>query len=234
MSNMSPKITPIQLPLIFKFSKVNCYVIKTESGFFLIDTGFTTNRRMLETELVHLGCQPGNLKLVLLTHGDFDHTANAIYLRERYGSKIAMHRSDVGMLEQGDMFYKRKFDNRLIIRLMQWIIPFKVKNRGTPDIFLEDEQSLEEYGLDARVYNTPGHSSGSICILTSSGDLFCGDLFTNSTGKAELNSMMYDKEAGETSLKRLQTLPIQIVHPGHGAAFQWENLKKRGLPLGNR
>jgi glyoxylase-like metal-dependent hydrolase (beta-lactamase superfamily II) len=174
---MPPKITPIQLPLLFKFAKVNCYLIKTESGFVLIDTGFTTNRRMLETELTHLGCQPGNLKLILLTHGDFDHIGNAVYLRQRLGAKIAMHKRDVGMLENGDMFWERKIDNRVMKGLFKLIMPFKTKNRGTPDILLEDGASLSGYGLDASVYNTPGHSSGSICILTKSGDLFCGDLF---------------------------------------------------------
>jgi glyoxylase-like metal-dependent hydrolase (beta-lactamase superfamily II) len=91
-------------------------------------------------------------------------------------------------------------------------------------VFLEDGATLFNYGLDATVYNTPGHSTGSVCILTSSGDLFAGDLLTNSTGKPMLNSMMYDKAQGNLSLKRLKQLPIQIVYPGHGEPFGWQDL----------
>ena len=37
------------------------------------------------------GCKLGSLKLIVLTHGDFDHTGNAAYLRHKYAIKIAMH-----------------------------------------------------------------------------------------------------------------------------------------------
>jgi glyoxylase-like metal-dependent hydrolase (beta-lactamase superfamily II) len=221
---MSLQITTISLPLPLNISKVNSYLIKTDSEFFLIDTGMTNARRQLDAELEKRGCHPGDLRLILLTHGDFDHTGNAVYLRQRFGAQIAMHNGDKGMLESGDMFWNRKFDNRLLRGLMKTFMPFKVENQGKPDIFLEDGASLSADGLDATIYNTPGHSTGSICILTTTGDLFAGDLLTNSTGKAMLNSMMYDKEAGTASLERLKSLPIQTVYPGHGQPFPWEAL----------
>jgi len=221
---MSLQITTISLPLPLNISKVNSYLIKTDSEFFLIDTGMTNARRQLDAELEKRGCHPGDLKLILLTHGDFDHTGNAVYLRQRFGAQIAMHNGDKGMLESGDMFWNRKFDNRLLRGLMKTFMPFKVENQGKPDIFLEDGASLSADGLDATIYNTPGHSTGSICILTTTGDLFAGDLLTNSTGKAMLNSMMYDKEAGTAGLERLKSLPIQTVYPGHGQPFSWEAL----------
>ncbi len=48
------------------------------------------------------------LKLIVLTHGDFDHTGNAVYLRQRLGAPIAIHAGDAGMPERGDMFWKGK------------------------------------------------------------------------------------------------------------------------------
>jgi len=221
---MSIQITTIPLPLPLKISIVNSYLIKNVTGFFLVDTGMTNARRQLEVELERQGVQPGDLKLIVVTHGDFDHTGNAVYLRGKFSSQIAMHRGDVGMLENGDMFWNRKVDNRLLRGAMKTFMPFKQENQGTPDIFLEDGASLSAYGLDVTVYNTPGHSSGSICILTSSGELFAGDLLTNSTGKPMLNSMMYDKPQGNFSLERLKSLPIQTVYPGHGGPFGWEEL----------
>jgi glyoxylase-like metal-dependent hydrolase (beta-lactamase superfamily II) len=221
---MTLQITTIPLPFPLKFSMVNSYLVRNENGFSLVDTGMTNNRRSLEIELNRLGCYPGNLKLILLTHGDFDHTGNAVYLRQKLGAQIGMHVEDVGMLENGDMFYHRKYDNRLIRSLMKTFLPLKKENRGNPDLFLEEGSSLSSYGMDATVHNTPGHSSGSICILTDSGELFCGDLLTSSNGKPMLNTMMYDHEAGLASLERLKSLPIRTVFPGHGAPFSWEEL----------
>jgi glyoxylase-like metal-dependent hydrolase (beta-lactamase superfamily II) len=212
------------LPLPLNISSVNSYLIKNAGNYYLVDTGMTNARRKLEAELGRLGCQPGGLRLVMLTHGDFDHIGNAVYLRERFGAQVAMHPGDSGMLENGDMFWNRKFDNRVMKSIMKSLMPFKVENEGKPDILLEDESSLSEYGLEIIVYNTPGHSTGSICFLTSEGDLFAGDLLTNSTGKPMLNRMMYDKAGGNASLERLKTLPIRMVYPGHGQPFAWDEL----------
>jgi glyoxylase-like metal-dependent hydrolase (beta-lactamase superfamily II) len=221
---MTQQITPIRLPLPLNISQVNSYLVRTDPGFYLVDTGMTNARIRLETSLEHLYCHPGDLKLILLTHGDFDHTGNAAYLRAKFATKIAMHKDDAGMLENGDMFWNRKIKNSLLKKVMSLVFRLGDKERCTPDAFLEDGSSLAEYGWDAQVLNTPGHSSGSICVLTASGDLLCGDLITSSNGKPMLNSMMYDVEAGKASLERLKTLPVQTVYPGHGKPFPWKDL----------
>jgi hydroxyacylglutathione hydrolase len=221
---MSQQITPLRLPLPLKFSHVYSYLVKTDKGCFLIDTGMTNARAQIETSLEHLCCPPGELKLILLTHGDFDHSGNARYFRDKYHTRIAMHGDDAGMLENGDMFWKRKIKSNFLKKVAPLIIRFGEKDQCSPDILLEDGASLQEYGWDAVALNTPGHSSGSLCFLTATGDLFCGDLLNNARGKPMLNSMMYDKPAGEASFERLKTLSIKMVYPGHGEPFQWEAL----------
>jgi hydroxyacylglutathione hydrolase len=221
---MTQQITPIRLPLPLNVSHVNAYLVRTDQGFYLIDSGMTNARRQIELALEHLCCRAGDLKLIVLTHGDFDHTGNAAHLRAKFATKIAMHLDDSGMLENGDMFWNRKIGNALLKKLMPLFIRFGEKERCKPDFYVGDGASLAEYGWDAQVFNTPGHSSGSISILTAYGDLFCGDLLTNSTGKPMLNSMMYDSEAGQASLEKLKTLSIKTVYPGHGQPFAWEAL----------
>jgi hydroxyacylglutathione hydrolase len=221
---MLQQIVPIRLPLPLKLSHVYSYLVKTDIGFFLIDTGMTNARQQLETALEHLCCHTGDLKLILLTHGDFDHTGNAKYLRGKFNAPIAMHEGDAGMLENGDMFWNRKIKSSWLKKLLPFFIRFGDKERCTPDLFLQDGGSLAEYGLEAQVLETPGHSTGSICILTSSGDLFCGDLLSNTTGKPMLNSMMYDKAAGDASFEKLKNYSIKMGYPGHGQPFSWDTL----------
>jgi len=79
---------------------VNCFLLKAGSGFVLIDTGFKSKRVRLEKELVKVGYKPGDLELIILTHGDSDHADNAAYLRDKYKAKIAMHKDDAGMVEK--------------------------------------------------------------------------------------------------------------------------------------
>jgi len=92
---------------IIKMAFVNAFLVKVKEGFVLIDTGLAIHWEKLESELMSAGCLPDKLKLVLITHGDFDHTGNCAKLQEKYKSKIAMHKEDSFMVEQG-VFLKRK------------------------------------------------------------------------------------------------------------------------------
>lgn len=217
---MPQEIKTIELTLklsIFKFGMVNCYLVKNNTNYILIDTGPSNKRFELENELERAGCTSGNLKLIIITHGDFDHTGNAAYLREKFGTKIAMHFDDLGMVEKGDMFWNRK-SNFFIKNMAPILFRFGKSERFTPDLYINDRDNFSEYGFDAEVVYLPGHSKGSIGILTNEGDLFCGDLLEN-TDKPVLNSIMDDKSAANASMEKLESLKINTIYPGHGNLF---------------
>jgi len=215
---MQKETKTINLSLPFRMGSVNCYLIETDSGYVLIDTGGTNNRKELASELEGAGCKPGLLKLIVLTHGDFDHTGNAAYLRNVFGGKIAMHDGDSAMVERGDMFVNRKKPNLIIRMLLPIFSRFGRSERFTPDLLVGDEEDLSEYGIDARVLSIPGHSKGSIGILTAGGELFCGDLLVN-TDKPVLNSLIDDLTTANASLQKLESMGIGTVYPGHGRPF---------------
>ena len=139
-----------------------------------------------------------------------------------------MHRDDTGMAERGDMFVNRKKPNILIGALIPLFTGFGTSERFTPDFLLVDGYDLSQHGLEAKVICLPGHSKGSIGILTATDELFCGDLFENTKGPA-LNSLMDDPIAAAASLAILEGLEIRTVHPGHGRPFAMELLTK-GTP----
>jgi glyoxylase-like metal-dependent hydrolase (beta-lactamase superfamily II) len=215
---MPQEIKTINLLLPYRLGSVNCYLIKTNTGYILIDTGCTRKRTDVVKELESAGCKPGNLQVIVLTHGDFDHSGNAAYLRKKFGARIAMHHDDSGMIERGNLFWNRSKSNILIKVIAPILFGFGKSERFKPDSYIEDGDDLCENGFDARVLHIPGHSKGSIGILTSSGDLFCGDLLEN-THKPKLNSIMDDLTTANTSVEKLNKLSIRTVHPGHGKPF---------------
>ena|SRR5579859_4847986 len=105
---MQQEINTIRTLPPYRMGRVNCYLKKSDSNYILIDTGCSGKRDQVECELQDAGCKPGELNLIVLTHGDFDHIGNAAYLRQKFRAKIAMHRDDLGMAERGDMFWNRK------------------------------------------------------------------------------------------------------------------------------
>lgn len=206
---------------VFTFHHVtdtNCYLVKTNTGYILIDTGYSTNRRDLEKQLKGEGCTSNNLKLVLITHGHFDHTGNCAFLREKYGAQIAMHKGDLKIVETGDMFYNKNIIMRALGKIMLFFLMRGTFKKFTPDILIEDGQDLTTYGFEAEVIHIPGHSKGSIGILTYNNDLICGDLFTN-IKKPQKNTLVENQEDLDASVERIMSLEIDMVYPGHGKPF---------------
>ena len=95
----------------------------------------------------------------------------------------------------------------------------------SPDLLLEDGQNLSSFGLDATIIHFPGHSKGSIGVLTSEGDLFCGDFLEN-TKEPVVNSLVDDPLQMKASMEKLKGMAVETVYPGHGRAFRIESILK--------
>jgi glyoxylase-like metal-dependent hydrolase (beta-lactamase superfamily II) len=211
--------------------RVNCYLISADRGFVLVDTGTRRQRAKLMEWLGELDCMPGLLRLVLITHGDYDHIGSAAYLRQTYGAPIAMHENDVPMSSTGDMFAGRRQPTWLVRAIAALVLRLPESDRFEPDTLIDESSDLAEYGLPgARVLLLRGHSDGSIGLLLSDGTLVCGDVLENVKGP-RLGSIMDDLAAARTSLDRLGQMEIGTVYPGHGMPFEFGEIAvSRGLP----
>ena len=132
-----------------------------------------------------------------------------------------MHFDDLEMAEHGNMFANRKQPSILMRTLITLLSGFSKRDRFKPDMLITDGQDFFAYDFDAKVISLPGHSMGSIGILTAKGDLFCGDLFQNQN-EPSLNSIMDDLDAAKASVEKLKRFEINTVYPGHGEPFLME------------
>lgn len=222
---------------------VNSYLAKTTQGFILFDTGghlvmdkqFTNRREGLLKGLDAAGCTKGNLQLIVLTHGDNDHACNASYLKTHFNAPVAIHINDKELVENPNLnawmesFQYRSFIFRIIFVLLKKTIQ-KITQKTleeflpfTPDLLLSDGFDLSPYGLNAAVIHTPGHTPGSIAILTKEGDLIAGDIFANIKKPEEAMNAVNFSQLSE-SIKKLKALPIKTIYPGHGAPFSFDQL----------
>lgn len=203
---------------------VNVFLVKTTDGYVLIDTGMAQRWARLESDLLQIGCLPANLKLVLITHGDPDHAGNCAELQRKYGVKVGMHSGDVAMVKSG-VLVKRQIRS-VREQVVQWLaerMGMKKFKRFEPDLLLEDDQGLGVYGFSAKVLCTPGHTKGSIAILTDDGHLFVGDTLAN-TRKLERTPVIQNEQELQDSVAKLKLTKAQMVYPGHGKPFRFEAL----------
>jgi hydroxyacylglutathione hydrolase len=213
---MPQEITTITTALLPIFT-VNCYLVKSGDGFILIDSGNAGKRGTVEAALESAGCKSGNLKLIILTHGDFDHCGNAAYLREKFGSKIALHFDDTGMVERGDMSWNRITGKAFIKLVSSTIYRLSKSDQFKPDLYIDEKTDLAAYGFDGKVVYLPGHTKGSVGVLTANNDLLCGDLLAN-RGRPTI-WMTDDKAAARASVEKLKGMTVKTVYPGHGTPF---------------
>jgi len=82
------------------------------------------------------------------------------------------------------------------------------------DILLSGDQELKVGEITFKVFHTPGHTPGGICLYAE-GNLFTGDtLFVGDSGRTDLTGGHRPTLAA--SIRRLMTLPDDtVVWPGH-------------------
>lgn len=143
-----------------------------------------------------------DIGIIVLTHGHSDHIAALYEIQEMTGAEIAIHVEDADFLEGHGSFSS------------QFGISYKTP--PPPDRLLREGNKIEVGSLKFTVVHTPGHTPGSICLLTE-GKVFTGDtLFRRGIG----TTLMPGSSRSQliNSIKtRLMSLPDStIVYPGHG------------------
>jgi glyoxylase-like metal-dependent hydrolase (beta-lactamase superfamily II) len=90
-----------------------------------------------------------------------------------------------------------------------------------PRVSIEDGMRLDEYGLEGTIVHIPGHTNGSIAIITDQGDCIVGDTYAN-LKKPEPAMNALDFNQLTNSLRKLSTYTVKKMYPGHGAPYRIE------------
>jgi len=217
-----------------RLGQVNVFLVRGRDGYLLVDAGFPRREQVLSSWLERRGIAPEEIRLVVVTHVHFDHVGSLRAIRDRTGCAVAVPEEEAGLLERGEVaippgtrWFSRPF---LAFARSSPLIKSRLRfDPVKPDRLLRGETSLEDAGFSARVIPTPGHTLGSVSVLTGDGLAFVGDLAPNDLpfGLGPIyNSFGEDGPRMVRGWETLLRAGARTFLPAHGKPFDAPRLEE--------
>lgn len=227
-------IHKIILPTPFAVGDVNSFLMKGDT-LSLVDAGPKTPEAYaaLEHGLKEAGYSFNDIEQVILTHHHPDHAG---WIDAFDGATVLGHAYNDLWLKRYDDFFKYH-DAFYLERLIEEGVPeeylFWVK-RMKRSVVLMGDRPLDRLLAEGdalpghegwTVMETPGHAQSHLVFWNEqTGEMIGGDLVLEKVSSNPLIEPPLDPKMGRprsllqynTSLKRLLTLPVDIIYSGHG------------------
>ena len=195
---------------------VNCYLLRDERGWLIVDTGLPGQENKILNYLKKQGIQPSAVALIILTHADIDHVGCAKALKAATGAPIAIHSADAPVLAGRQPFKTiNNFFSPAVKLLFSWF-PY---HPAEPDILLAESTLLDDW----QIIHAPGHTPGNICLFQNGKCLLAGDALRTSwqaNPRPMSSRICLDLAQTRQSLIKLSELNYEVLLPGHGAVIR--------------
>ncbi len=129
---------------------LSTYLVTTDAGHILINTGFPETVPLIGAGVEQLGFRMTEVKILLATHAHGDHVAGLAELKRLTGAEMWMSEADAALLEDGG-----RSDFRFGDSPETHFDPVQVDHR------LKDQDRIELGGVTLTAHHHPGHTKGA-------------------------------------------------------------------------
>lgn len=207
--------------------RINSYLIHSEKGNILVDTGMTIAFGQLLENLQRLRFHVKDVDYLVLTHTHFDHCQNASNFSSLSNCKImvgqpeaAFARSGYTPLPKGVYLFPR-----IISSIGNWIGKARFGYKPIfSDILIQSETALENYPV--KILPTPGHTAGSVSLIIDNEIALVGDTLFGVFRNSVLPPFADDLPELIKSWGQLLETNCSCFLPGHGNEISRDLLQR--------
>lgn len=209
----------------------NIFLVQEEKTI-LVDTGNPGELDKILAAMNKEGVEPTDLSLILQTHGHADHAGNTLALQKLSQAPVVIHTADAAMMKRGQNGpLKTTSFGAKIIRMF-------IHNDFDgvdADVLIESEDfDLAPYGVNGRIIFTPGHTPGSIALMTGDREVIAGDIMMGGImGGSFLSSrpgyhyFADDLAEVRRSIQKLLRHSPSKIYVGHGGPLDPAAVKRK-------
>jgi hydroxyacylglutathione hydrolase len=215
------------------FGRSNVLLLSNGEKNILIDSSPSQYWKKLNLRLRKLGID--RIDYLVLTHTHFDHSGNARKIQEKYNAKVLVHNDEAGLLASGKNIVPEGTNplSRIVISLfLRPVFPYFTYEPCKPDILVGDSFDLREFGFNAYILHTPGHTPGSMSVIADNEVAIVGDTMIGVSGRSVFPPFVNDVPGLFRSWAKLLETDCSLFIPSHGRvmkrALVEKDLKKRG------
>jgi metallo-beta-lactamase class B len=195
------------------------YLITTPQGHILINSNLKSSVPQIRKSVETLGFRFSDVKILLISHAHFDHSAGSALIKQLTGAKYMVMDADVPVVEDGgrsDFQYGRS--------AASWFAPTKV------DRVLHDGDEVKLGSVVLVAHLTAGHTKGCTTWTMKVADggktynvVIVGSPNVN-PGYRLVRNTQYPQIAGdfERTFRTLSSLPCDIFLGAHGGYYGME------------
>ncbi len=128
------------------------HVIATEEGLIVIDPGYPEALDEVLKNIRAVGLDPMDTRIILCSHGHYDHAGAVLALRDMTGAKTYLGRGDLDMVEKGINTWAEELCT-------------EYHEHFVPDVLLDDGDHVMLGKTDILCLSTPGHTAGTVSFF---------------------------------------------------------------------